>query len=289
MDFQKAINEAKVSIDLFFNNQIDAAHEMMKPHSKSSFYHALGNSVFLFLEAMLTFEQRHIELASESLKSCLHVCQKFRKKSTISESIGKTFKRTNFSDYTEVEVHAELCFAEALLLKALLTFVEDETLSSMIKGGMKVRTCFNSFKNCNQILLHRKWDSDSSKEHFESGVRMGVGTFNLMISLLPGRVIKLLEFIGFSGNKQSGMQDLITGSNINGLRQVLCVMTLLSFHLIVCYVLSHQEGDLAYCEEILTKQLKVSTWMYLLGCEHYILTAKHYIPALPQWRLVSVL
>lgn len=30
---------------------------------------------------------------------------------------------------------------------------------------------------------------------------MGVGTFNLMISLLPGRVIKLLEFIGFSGNK----------------------------------------------------------------------------------------
>lgn len=37
--------------------------------------------------------------------------------------------------------------------------------------------------------------------HFESGVRMGVGTFNLMISLLPARVIRLLEFIGFSGNK----------------------------------------------------------------------------------------
>lgn len=30
---------------------------------------------------------------------------------------------------------------------------------------------------------------------------MGMGTFNLMISLLPARVIKLLEFIGFSGNK----------------------------------------------------------------------------------------
>lgn len=37
--------------------------------------------------------------------------------------------------------------------------------------------------------------------HFESGVRMGVGTFNLMISLLPARIIRLLEFIGFSGNK----------------------------------------------------------------------------------------
>lgn len=73
--------------------------------------------------------------------------------------------------------------------------------------------------------------------HFESGVRMGIGTFNLvriqlrlqlsyitiiiyiyilfyrkyfyffnyilfqMISLLPARIIKLLEFIGFSGDK----------------------------------------------------------------------------------------
>jgi hypothetical protein len=45
-----------------------------------------------------------------------------------------------------MEAHAELCSAEALLLKALLTFVEDETLSSLIKGGMKIRTCFNSYK-----------------------------------------------------------------------------------------------------------------------------------------------
>lgn len=258
MDLQQAIVDAKISLNLFFNNQIDAAHEMMKPHAHHSIYHAVGNSVFLFMEAMLTFEQRHIESASEALKTCLHVCQKFRKKSTISESIGKTFKRSNFSDYTELEAHAELCFAEGLLLKALLTFVEDETLSSMIKGGMKVRTCYHSFKNCNQILLQRKWDNDASKEHFESGVKMGVGTFNLMISLLPGRVIKLLEFIGFSGNKESGMKDLIAGSQMNGLRQVLCVMTLLGYHLIVCYVLSHQEGDLVFCDEILEKQLSVS-------------------------------
>lgn len=87
---------------------------------------------------------------------------------------------------------------------------------------------------------------------------MGNGTFNLMISLLPARVIKLLEFIGFSGNKQSGLQDLIAGSQMSGLRQVLCVMTLLGYHLIVCYILSHQEGDLDYCDKMLQQQLTVS-------------------------------
>lgn len=87
---------------------------------------------------------------------------------------------------------------------------------------------------------------------------MGNGTFNLMISLLPARVIKLLEFIGFSGNKASGLQDLEDGAKMSGLRQVLCVMTLLGYHLIVCYVLSHQEGDLDFCDKVLQKQLSVS-------------------------------
>lgn len=44
---------------------------------------------------------------------------------------------------------------------------------------------------------------------------------------------------------------------MEGIRQVLCVMTLLAYNLIVCYVLSHQEGDLDFCDEILNAQLMV--------------------------------
>lgn len=44
---------------------------------------------------------------------------------------------------------------------------------------------------------------------------------------------------------------------MDGIRQVLCVMTLLAYNLIVCYVLSHQEGDLEFCDDVLNKQLKV--------------------------------
>lgn len=57
-------------------------------------------------------------------------------------------------------------------------------------------------------------------------------------------------------SQQSGMQDLVTGSQSAGIRQVLCVMTLLGYNLIVCYVLSHKEGDLRFCDELLVKQLK---------------------------------
>lgn len=57
--------------------------------------------------------------------------------------------------------------------------------------------------------------------------------------------------------QQTGLADLKHGYQMDGIRQVLCVMTLLAYNLIVCYVLSHQEGDIEFCNEVLNKQLKV--------------------------------
>ena len=42
---------------------------------------------------------------------------------------------------------------------------------------------------------------DRHKNQFEGGVRLGVGTFNLIMSLLPPRITKLMEFIGFTGSR----------------------------------------------------------------------------------------
>lgn len=53
------------------------------------------------------------------------------------------------------------------------------------------------------------WNGSTTKVHFESGVKMGIGAFNLMISMLPSRVIKLLEFMGFSGNKVTSMRQFL--------------------------------------------------------------------------------
>nr|XP_018917260.1 PREDICTED: tetratricopeptide repeat protein 39B-like [Bemisia tabaci]XP_018917261.1 PREDICTED: tetratricopeptide repeat protein 39B-like [Bemisia tabaci] len=257
MDLDTALDEAKTAINLFFNNKFNEAKEMMKPWVGTSMYHTIGNSVFDFLEAVLTFNQHSIQKAGESLKDAIQLCNYYRKKNTFSESIGKMVRRTNYDVYTNEEVHAELCFAESLLLKALLSFIEDETLVSFIRAGLKIRSCFNSYKECSHILNHRNWaKKEPHKIHFESGVRVGIGAFNLMISLLPTRIIKLLEFIGFSGSKELGLQELEASYGLTqGLRQVLSVMTLLSYNLIVVYVFSHTDGDLQFCDTILKKQL----------------------------------
>lgn len=43
------------------------------------------------------------------------------------------------------ELHAELCYAEVLLQKAALTFL-DESIIAFIKGGMKIRNSFQIYK-----------------------------------------------------------------------------------------------------------------------------------------------
>ena len=54
------------------------------------------------------------------------------------------------------------------------------------------------FRECWSILQEKQWNNDQHRKDFESGVRMGVGAFNLLISLLPARVMKVLEFNGES-------------------------------------------------------------------------------------------
>lgn len=57
MDLATAIAEAKRASDCFFNNDFQQAKNILQPWAETSMYHSLGNSVFAFLEAILTFEQ----------------------------------------------------------------------------------------------------------------------------------------------------------------------------------------------------------------------------------------
>ena len=57
MDLDTAIFESKQAMHFFFNNDFERAKKILEPWADSSMYHSLGNSVFAFLEAILTFEQ----------------------------------------------------------------------------------------------------------------------------------------------------------------------------------------------------------------------------------------
>lgn len=272
----ESLEDARVAIQMFLNNNFDDARNIVQPLADRSIYHALGYGVFMYLKAVMTFEEKHIEEASTVLSQACETIGRFRRKSGgIVDSLGRMLRKADYDSYTESELHAELCFAEVLLLKAVLTLCEDETLVSFVKAGLKVRTCYQSFRECWSVLQQRNWENSEYKNDFESGVRLGVGTFNLMISLLPGRIMKLLEFIGFGGNRESGIQELNkVYENTDGIRQFLACLVLLGYHLILSFFLGNSECDLRLCQEILDHKLaqypKGAFFLFFKGRFHFI-------------------
>jgi len=255
-----ALEDCRETINLFLDNKFDEVKDNIEDwNGSNNFYHALGKSVFAFLQAVLTFQQSDMEAASEIVKISIDKSNKYRRKNTLSESFGRMLKKTDYNVYTEEQIHAELCYAESLLLKAVLTFTEDENLVSFVRGGLKIRSCYQSYKECWNILNQREWENDEHKVNFESGVRLGVGSFNLLISLLPQRILKLLEFIGFTGTREIGLKELAKGYQFEtSVRRSLCAMVLLGYHLLVVYVLGNADGDLVQASAILDDQLKIN-------------------------------
>ncbi|XP_072373159.1 tetratricopeptide repeat protein 39B isoform X3 [Scyliorhinus torazame] len=257
MDLKSALDECNIALSLFLSNKFSEALDLLRPWSKNSMYHALGYSTMHAMQAAMTFEQHDILAAIGTMKDALQTCQRFRKKNSVVESLSHLVSRQDSDRLTEEEMHAEMCYAECLLQKAALTLVQDENMINFIKGGIKIRTSYNIYRECQQIvqMTQDRVRTDAYCQ-FEGGVKLGIGAFNLMLSLLPLRILRLLEFIGFSGNRDLGLSMLREGASSHSLRAVLCTLTLLMYQTYITVVLGAGEGNLQEAETLLQPYLE---------------------------------
>uniref|UniRef100_A0A7N8XSN3 Tetratricopeptide repeat protein 39B n=1 Tax=Mastacembelus armatus TaxID=205130 RepID=A0A7N8XSN3_9TELE len=240
MDLEKALKECYIALNLFLNNRFADALNL----KRQSMYHAMGYSSILVMQAGMTFEQKDIDAAMTSLSESLQLCQRFRKKSGIVETLASLWYKQPTDNLTEEEMHAELCYAEVLLQKAVLTFL-DESFISFMKGGMGIRKSYLMYKYCRATSTHI---------HFRGGVNMGIGTFNLLELTQRRRcgcqqccvhvVFKIIL-------QEMGLSELREGAASNSLRSILSTVTLLMFHLYITVILGTGQGNLTEAEALL--------------------------------------
>ncbi|KAK2817151.1 hypothetical protein Q5P01_025342 [Channa striata] len=251
MDLETALKECSDALDLFLNNRFNDALALLTPLKTQSMYHSTGYSSILVMQAGMTFEPKDMDAAMASLNESLETCQRFRRKTGIMETLTNLWYRQPADNLTEEEMHAEVCYAEMLLQKAALTFLDDSIIG-FIKGGMRIRNSYLLYKNCQAMAnITKDLDKLSTHIHFRGGVNMGIGAFNLILSLLPSRVLRLMEFLGFSGDRELGLLELREGATSSNLRSILSTMTLLMFHLYITVILGTGEGNLIEAEALL--------------------------------------
>ncbi|XP_067893250.1 tetratricopeptide repeat protein 39A isoform X1 [Heterodontus francisci] len=255
-DLKVSLDECVAALDLFLSNRFEDALTRLRSKAEDSMYHSLTYATILEMQAMMTFEPEDIVNAGNTMKDAQAICQKFRKKNTVADSINSLMNKHTAEQFTEEEMHAEVCYAECLLQRAALTFLQDENMISFIKGSIKIRNSYLTYKELLNIVQSSNYTKGESHSHFEGGVQLGIGAFNLTISLLPSRILRLLEFVGFSGNKEYGLEQLREGASTESFRAVLCTMLLLCYHTFMSFVLGTGEGDVDDAERLLLPFLK---------------------------------
>ncbi|PAA62643.1 hypothetical protein BOX15_Mlig002017g3 [Macrostomum lignano] len=243
-DLLQSIGEAQNALDLFLSNQFEKARAVMEPLSATSMYHSLGYATICYLQASMTMERPNIQQALDATKQGLQVSQRLRRRGFVAS------RQPN--DFTDEQCHAELCYAELLLEKAVLTFLQDENFIAFVKGGIKIRECYKAYKECWRLLHKRRWLNAELRLHFESGARIGEGAFNLLLSLLPPRLLRLLEFVGFSGDRRYGLEQIRLATELDGsVRAPLGRIILLVYHTTFAHILGAGGCDLAAVHQLL--------------------------------------
>lgn len=215
------------------DNNLNSPNQQQQSHAHKSadreLYSSLANATLSFLRAGLTLEQADLQAALAAVNQSFNLSARRRRKTSM---VMRLLYRPNYNHYTDDEIHAELVHAESLLLLALISFIADQSIICLVRGAFRIRACYQSYKECLHIMENRQnWASDEARKHFESGVRMGHGIFNLLMSYLPRRVLRFLEYVGFSGNRSVGVDELDRSIELHdGLRSVFSALVILTYH-----------------------------------------------------------
>ncbi|KAI8884677.1 hypothetical protein K501DRAFT_247391, partial [Backusella circina FSU 941] len=253
----KDIVQVRLALDHFLNSEIHEAEAILRPHRMTSMYYSLGYSFILYLKCVMTFQKPDMDQALTSTKHTIELAGGLRKGATgWMESITSWVKGMTVEDIknmTVIQRHAELVYAESYLLKAMLSILYDESVMSFLRESLNIRSSYNSY-----MMLEKYINNSSSTENdddFTSGVALGVGCFSLILSMLPASVVKVAEFIGFTSDREHGLDVLASvggwssknSTRNHGLRRDFCDMILITYHIVLSKIipLSHVDEGLA--------------------------------------------
>lgn len=85
--------------------------------------------------------------------------------------------------------------------------------------------------------------SPEALKHLQAAVSCGYGLFHLAISLVPPKLLKFCHLLGFSGNRDVGIQALNLASQSEDMKAPVARLTLLWYHAVIRPFVALDEGN----------------------------------------------
>uniref|UniRef100_A0A3Q4H6I2 Tetratricopeptide repeat domain 39C n=1 Tax=Neolamprologus brichardi TaxID=32507 RepID=A0A3Q4H6I2_NEOBR len=248
-----SINDAELAlkgINMLLNNGFKESDELFRTYRNHSPLMSFGASFVSFLNAMMTFEEEKMQMAFEDLKATERLCES--ENMGVIETIKSKIKRNMDSQRSGVaavdRLQRQIIIADCQVYLAVLSFIKQE-LSSYIKGGWILRKAWKMYNKCyNDITRLQEGSRRRGSEHpsqrldgispealdrLKGSVSFGYGLFHLCISMVPPHLLKIVNLLGFPGDRHQGLSALTYASESKDMKAPLATLALLWYHTVV--------------------------------------------------------
>ncbi|KFH64515.1 hypothetical protein MVEG_09248 [Podila verticillata NRRL 6337] len=292
----------------------DDGKKSKKDSEPTAMYYELGKAIIQGLRALVTFDPYEIEAGMKAFEKAIKVSNKQRKGSMMGlgsvKAVGSfvvgTIGAGSFRSMNRVQKHAELIYAEATILRSLLSVLYHLDVWMVIEECINLRHAFTiiqglkSFMDSveSELRAGKNIDHHQIDEHIVSGVTLSYSLYNIVISFLPDFIVKMLQLIGFPSDRDWGMAMLaacgdwdpmappestqehverLASSANDGVRRQFCDMVPIIFQVIVSSFIPMNHVDLNYAQMINDYNLELypeSPFFLFLKGRHLQVTSK---------------
>uniref|UniRef100_A0A672HAP1 Tetratricopeptide repeat protein 39C-like n=1 Tax=Salarias fasciatus TaxID=181472 RepID=A0A672HAP1_SALFA len=248
------INDAELAlkgINMLLNNGFRESDELFRAYRNHSPLMSFGASFVSFLNAMMTFEEEKMQMAFEDLKATERLCES--ENTGVIETIKNKIKRSTDSQRSGVaavdRLQRQIIIADCQVYLAVLSFIKQE-LSAYIKGGWILRKAWKMYNKCYNDITHLQEGSrrrasqqpapsspdgvcPEALDRLKGSVSFGYGLFHLCISMVPPHLLKIVNLLGFPGDRLQGLSALTYASESKDMKAPLATLALLWYHTVV--------------------------------------------------------
>nr|XP_021482969.1 tetratricopeptide repeat protein 39C [Meriones unguiculatus] len=275
---------ALAGINMLLNNGFRESDQLFKQYRNHSPLMSFGASFVSFLNAMMTFEEEKMQLACDDLKTTEKLCESEEAGviETIKNKIKKNVDARKSPPSMVDRLQRQIIIADCQVYLAVLSFVKQE-LSAYIKGGWILRKAWKIYNKCyvdinalqelyQKKLTEEPLSSDAANDNhivaegvteeslnrLKGAVSFGYGLFHLCISMVPPNLLKIINLLGFPGDRLQGLSSLTYASESKDMKAPLATLALLWYHTVVrpFFALdgSDNKAGLGEAKEILLKK-----------------------------------
>nr|XP_046215771.1 tetratricopeptide repeat protein 39C-like isoform X2 [Oncorhynchus gorbuscha] len=228
---------------------------------------SFGASFVSFLNAMMTFEEEKMQTAFDDLRATERLCE--RDNAGVIETIKNKIKKSDpqRSGVAIVDrLQRQILVADCQVYLAVLSFIKQE-LSAYIRGGWILRKAWKMYNKCYSDISQlqdcsKKRSSDQQASpspstdqanhgaaklptqrtngvspealaRLKGSVSFGYGLFHLCISMIPPHLLKIVNLLGFPGDRHQGLSALAYASESKDMKAPLATLALLWYHTVV--------------------------------------------------------